>query len=162
MPAGAPAWLYDPEIGEQILRRIADGASLRSILLDEGMPSSRTFYKWIDASPEFAAQYARAREDQADYYADEIKDIADEEPPTIQDREGEAVGVRMDSAFVAWQRLRIDSRKWVASKLKPKSYGEKIMQQVTGADGGAIQAKVIVEFVGPVTGGVSLPVATQG
>lgn len=125
------------------------------------MPSAPTFFKWLAANEGFAKQYARAREEQAEFFADEIKDIADEQPPTIRDREGEAVGVRMDSAFVAWQRLRIDSRKWVASKLKPKTYGEKMVQEHTGADGGAIQAKVTVEFVGSVAGSVPLPVAAQ-
>lgn len=37
---------------------------------------------------------------------------------------------RIDSAWVAWQRNRVDARKWVASKLKPKAYGERV--QVAG------------------------------
>jgi transposase-like protein len=158
--SGRPS-TYTPEVAAIICERISNGASVRTLCADEGMPAPATIYKWLSQHTEFSEQYAKAREEQADNMADEIISLADEQPPTIRDREGEAVGVRMDSAFVAWQRLRIDSRKWVASKLKPKKYGEKVLQEVTGADGGAIQAKVTVEFVGSAPGSVSLPVAAQ-
>jgi hypothetical protein len=46
-----------------------------------------------------------------------MQEIADEMPPL--DANG-----RTDSGWVTWQRNRVDDRKWVASKLKPKKYGE--------------------------------------
>jgi hypothetical protein len=74
----------------------------------------------------FAEQYARAREEQADGYADEIVAIADEPPQLVTKDDGEDVEVSLDSAAIQRQRLRIDARKWVASKLKPKKYGDKV------------------------------------
>lgn len=73
------------------------------------MPCVKTVYLWLGAHPEFLQQYTRAREDQADTHADEIIDISDnyDEDPNSR-------------------RVRIDARKWVASKLKPKKYGERI------------------------------------
>jgi hypothetical protein len=36
-------------------------------------------------------------------------------------------------------RLRIDTRKWIASKLKPKKYGDKIEQEIKGEMGLTVQ-----------------------
>jgi 16S rRNA G1207 methylase RsmC len=71
--------------------------------------------------------YARAREEQADTLADEIAALADEEPRMVVDDKGVA---RIDSAWVQWQKNRVEARKWVAAKLKPKKWGERI--QVAG------------------------------
>jgi hypothetical protein len=60
----------------------------------------------MKSHPEFLEQYARARELQTDIFIDEIIDIADSTENDVQR-----------------DRLRIDSRKWIASKLKPKKYG---------------------------------------
>ena len=72
------------------------------------MPHYSTTMEWRAEDAEFADKYARAREDQADYHAEEIVDIAD----------------AATDANIA--RLQIDARKWKASKLKPKVYGERI------------------------------------
>ena len=71
--------------------------------------------------PGFSEQYTRAREEQADTLADEILAIADETPDSVTDEKGIS---RTDSGWVTWQRNRVDARKWVASKLKPKKYGD--------------------------------------
>jgi hypothetical protein len=67
--------------------------------------------------------YTRAREDQADTLADEIQAISDEMPLETTDKDG---NTKFDSAYIQWMRLRVDSRKWIASKLKPRKYGDKI------------------------------------
>jgi hypothetical protein len=95
-------------IKNRVCREIAEGKSLRSICEAEDMPSAETIRVWLLDDGEFSGQYARAREEQADYYADEIIDIAD----------------RAKDANLA--RLQIDARKWKASKLQPKKYGDKI------------------------------------
>jgi hypothetical protein len=76
--------------------------------------------------------YARAREDQADTNADEILQIADEKPPQFTDDKGR---VYLDQTFIQWQKNRIDARKWTASKLKPRKYGDRMA--VEGVEGGA-------------------------
>jgi hypothetical protein len=112
---GRPPNPSNPQIKTRICLEIAEGKSLRSICLAHDMPASQTVRVWLALDAEFAAQYARAREEQADYYADEIIEIAD----TAED------------ANLA--RLRIDARKWKASKLRPKKYGEKL--DLTSDDG---------------------------
>lgn len=92
-------------------------------------------FLWLGKDPVFVEQYARAREEQADTYADEIVAIADEPPDLVEKRneDGETVEVALDSAAIARQRLRIDARKWVASKLKPKKYGDKVDVGLSGS-----------------------------
>jgi hypothetical protein len=85
------------------------------------MPTQSSVYLWLLQKPDFSEQYTRAREEQADTLADEILAIADEAPSEVVDEKGVS---RTDSGWVSWQRNRVDARKWVASKLKPKKYGE--------------------------------------
>lgn len=48
---------------------------------------------------------------------------------------------------MARSRLRIDARKWLASKLAPKKSGDKLAAEVSGPDGGPIQQSLTVEYV---------------
>ena len=132
---GAPS-TYTPEIAAEILERISNGESLRSITRDPSMPVMSVVYVWMLRHPDFAEQYARAREEQAETLADEIVSLADEEPVQVVDDKG--IG-RVDSAWVTWQKNRVDARKWVAAKLKPKKYGERV------ALAGDAEAPVVVQ-----------------
>ena len=121
-PIGRPSD-YSDQIAAQICTRIANGEALRQICMEEGMPVQSTVYLWLTKNPTFSEMYARAREDQADTLADEIQAIADEMPMEITDEKGVS---RFDSAYINWMRLRVDSRKWVAAKLKPRKYGDRV------------------------------------
>lgn len=103
---------------------------------------------WLDGSkPEFSEQYARAREAQADKLAEEALQIADDgRSDTYLDAEGNE---RTDTEVIQRSKLRVDTRKWLASKMAPKKYGDKVTQEHTGADGGAIQVQSTVTFVRP-------------
>ena len=126
---------YSLEIAADICVKLSDGESLKSICEDDTYPNRATVFRWLAAHSEFRDMYARAREEQADSLADEIVAIADEEcttvrssrHPTVKDDDGDGeLEVVFDSTAVARNRLRIDARKWVASKLKPRKYGEKL------------------------------------
>jgi len=101
------------------------------------MPAQSAVYEWLLRHPEFTEKYTRAREEQAETHADAIVDIADETPATnpVLDSNGEVIAVRMDSGYVAWQKQRIEARKWTAMKLKPKKYGDRL--GVHGVEGAA-------------------------
>jgi len=107
-----------------IIQRIEDGEALRTILKSEDMPSTQTFYRWLESNDLKSKQYACACEVRGDAIFDEIIQIAD---ASFGDKKvlenGEEV---MDSEFVARSRIRIDARKWVASKLNPKKYGDTV------------------------------------
>lgn len=132
---------FSPDMCERICTKIADGMSLRKICAEKGMPTVGTVCLWLAKDKQFSEQYARAREAQAETMADEILDIADEIPPM------NPTNGAYDSGAVNHQRLRIDSRKWVASKLKPKKYGDRL--DLSSADGTMTPpSKILVEFVG--------------
>lgn len=100
---------FSQELFDQICERLADGESLRSICASKGMPSKANVFRWLGAIPEAADQYARAREAQADSLVDDMLVIADDTSREPNDR-----------------RVAIDARKWVAGKLRPKAYGDKL------------------------------------
>lgn len=112
---------YSDEMVEDICEKIANGRSLRSICAEDCMPTMSTVCKWLSENKEFSEQYARAREKQADYFAEEIIEIAD--------------SAEAESAAVSKAKLQIDARKWAASKLAPKKYGEKTELDVKSSDG---------------------------
>ena len=81
---------YSLELVATILTRIAEGESLRQITMEPGMPSHASVYLWLLQYPEFSEQYAKARNDQAETFADEIIAIADEPPAEVTDDKGMA------------------------------------------------------------------------
>ena len=92
------------------------------ICREEAMPNVVTVYRWLNKHPEFSNLYAKAKDAAADTLAEEIQDIADSIPMETTDKEG---NTRFDPAYINWMRLRVDARKWVAAKLKPKKYGDR-------------------------------------
>lgn len=138
---------FTQEIADSICEQIADGFSLREICAKEGMPHRATVFKWLADIKGFSDQYARAKEEQAECMADEIVAIADEANTTIKHHDGGFTEVTFDSVAVARNRLRIDARKWVASKLKPKKYGERIDVDANLNHSGSIESikRVIVD-----------------
>jgi hypothetical protein len=135
---------YDPTIALEICSRIAAGESLRKICLDEQMPVQSTVFKWITANEDFAKQYACARTAQMEAMAEEIIEIADD---GLNDTYETEDGERTNSDVIQRSRLRVDTRKWLMSKLAPKKYGDKVEQFISGPDGGPIKAEVKIEFV---------------
>ena len=127
---GRPS-IYNPELAAQICEHIAQGKSLRTIAEMEGMPHQATIMAWLDGShPDFSEQYARAREAQADKLAEETLLIADE---SSQDTYVDADGnVKTNTEAIQRSKLRVDTRKWLASKMAPKKYGDKVA--IGGAD----------------------------
>ena len=111
---------FTQDVADHICDRLAEGESLRSICREPAFPNKSTVFRWLAANETFRDQYARARESQADAIADEILNIADE------------------AEDAAKARLQVDARKWLAGKLRPKIYGDKVSTEVTGADGGPV------------------------
>lgn len=119
---------YTRKLAAEICQRIARGEGLRAICTDAHMPAIENVFDWVHDDREgFRHQYVRARETQAELFADDINRISDELPETIQTiRPDGTVENKRDPAFVAWQKNRIDARKWTASKLRPKVYGDRL------------------------------------
>lgn len=125
-PVGRPSD-YTQEIADKICSELAEGKSLRTVCKVDDMPCLQTIFTWFRVYPQFLEQYTRAKEESADAMADEVLDIADDgtnDWMTIK-RGGEDVEVFNNEA-VQRSKLRVDTRKWLMSKMKPKKYGEKL------------------------------------
>jgi len=126
MPAGRPT-NFNKDMADTICAMIAEGASVREIGRTEGMPAARTVFQWLAAHDEFAQQYARAKEAGLEAMADEIMDIADNSQNDWMERnDPDNAGFNAMGEHIQRSRLRIDSRKWLLSKLASKKYGDKL------------------------------------
>lgn len=130
---------YTLDTAIEICSRLAEGEPLVVICRDDQFPDVRTVYRWLAAYDEFCQLYTRAREDQADTLADQIIDIADTPllgTKTKTDGEGNVETVEGD--MIEHRRLQVDARKWIASKLKPKKYSDRVDHSLSGPNGGPI------------------------
>lgn len=127
---------YNKEITTEICIRLGLGESLREICSDDDMPSKTTVMRWLAAHSEFRDQYASAREAQADYFAEEILEIADDGSNDWMERknkDGSTYEVE-NHEVLNRSRLRVDTRKWLMARMAPKKYGDKIETTVQGGD----------------------------
>lgn len=99
---------YSQELGDKICAQISEGRSLSSVCRELGIHRQRVF-EWLRVHESFLTQYTIAKEESADALAEEMLDIADDRNDDPQSR-----------------RVRVDTRKWIASKMKPKKYGDKV------------------------------------
>lgn len=107
------------------------------------MPHVVTVYRWLSRIPEFRNMYTQAKEEQADTLAEEIQDIADQMPMEVTDKDG---NTKFDPAYINWMRLRVDARKWTASKLKPRKYGDRV--ELAGDKDNPLKIEAAIEAKG--------------
>lgn len=118
---------FNEDLGDEICAGIASGLSLVKICKADNMPEVRSVYRWRRTHEAFCQNYARAREDAADFFVQEIMEIAD--TAEIED--------------VQVAKLRVDTRKWTASRFN-RAYQEKTSKEITGVNGGPISIQEIV------------------
>lgn len=126
---------FNEEIAARICEELIAGNSLRKICEAEDMPAASTVFVWLGRFPAFAEQYTRAREAQMEAMADEIVDIADDgtNDYVTKTRPDGSEYEAFDAEHVQRSKLRVDTRKWLMSKLAPKKYGEKLDLNVGGS-----------------------------
>lgn len=113
------------------------GESLRSICRDDSMPARSTVHLWLAKDKGFSDHYARACDVRAEEVFDEMFEIADDATNDFM-AQGEDGAWKVNGENVQRSRLRIDTRKWALARMNPKKYGEKIVNEVVGKDGGPI------------------------
>ena len=124
-PGGRPVvYGIDNPCWQKLCEQISEGKSLSTAIKADGMPSYQLVMLMLRNNPEFRTMYEKAVESRADRLAEEIIELADEEMPA-------GLEGPMASAWVQQKRMQVDARKWVASKLKPKTYGDRIDVAVT-------------------------------
>ena len=125
-----------------IFIKIADGSSARQAIIESEI-SNAAFFEWLqkDTSKQYAESYARACEIRAEKLTDEIIQIADEANADIVGVDEKTGKPIVNGEAINRSRLKVDARKWLAGKLAPKKYGDKI--DVT-SKGESIQAPSVV------------------
>lgn len=125
-----------------IFVKISNGSSARQAIIESEVNNS-TFFEWLqkDTSKQYAESYARACEIRAEKLTDEILQIADEANADIIGVDEKTGRPIVNGEAINRSRLKVDARKWLAGKLAPKKYGDKI--DVT-SKGESIQAPSVV------------------
>ena len=136
---------FTQEKADRLCELLIEGKSLRKAAEEIGHMQSCVL-KWLKDFPAFQDQYTKARQVGYLLLAEELLEISDDKSGDVIETEN---GPRMDGEFVARSRLRVDSRKWLLSKMLPKVFGDKVQQEVTGADGGPVESNLKIKFVKP-------------
>lgn len=119
-----PRIVYSEDVLDLILDRVAAGEALSRVCNSPDMPTRKSFFEWVEKDPSIKIKYEFAIQLRADGLADDILQIADDGlNDTYQDDAG---NTRTDQDVIARSRLRVDARKWLASKMAPKKYGDKL------------------------------------
>ena len=112
-----------------ICNKVANGMTLRQIAFEYGVDPA-TILNWVTVDTDSTQQYARAREAAADLFESGIIEAAESVTPET----------------AAADRVKIDALKWVAARRAPKKYGDKVQQEITGANGGPVQMQNVSEL----------------
>lgn len=134
---------WNENLANKICLKIStSNKSLRTICKEVNIDVA-VVLKYLNQDEKFLAQYTRAKEEQADFLAEEMLEIADDssnDTTKIYDKAGNEIEVE-NREWVNRSRLRVETRKWIASKLKPKKYSDKIeiagnleIKQITGME----------------------------
>lgn len=129
--------IFNRELADEVLMRLANGESARSICRDARMPCRTTLARWCIVHEDFAGQYARARDQGLDVMAEDIIDISDNtELGETQTEKLNKFGLPFTEVkrgdMTEHRRLRVEARKWYLSKLAPKRYGDRLALEHSG------------------------------
>jgi len=118
---------YTKDLADKICEKLACGESMRTVCKPESMPSMQTVFSWLRTLPDFLEQYTRAKQESADALVEEMIDIADDWSNDFMEIKKWDEYYNVENKEVTNRsKLRVETRKWIASKLKPKKYGDKL------------------------------------
>lgn len=120
----------DPRVAV-ICEQVAEGQTIRQIAASLGCSAGHVLRIINEGGEEAAKQYARARDLAADLFEADIYTAAEACTP--------------ESAPA--DRVKIDALKWIAARRAPKRYSERLLQEVSGPEGGPIHQAITVSFV---------------
>lgn len=132
---------YTEELVEEIMLRVGRGESVRSISQDKHMPARAIFYDWLNTRPDFKQRYEKARQDAAHVFAEDIIEIADNGTNDwMEKNDPDNPGYAFNGESFQRSRLRVQARQWIAARMMPRYYGDKVQNEITG-DG----IKIVIE-----------------
>lgn len=132
---GRPA-KYTEALADKVCEKLGEGKSMRTVCRGAGMPDPATVYRWLGANEDFQKRYQWAKEQSADALTEEMLDIIDDSRNDFMEKfnkEGVSLGMVLDTENIRRSIARVETRKWLAEKLKPKRYGNNIALAITEA-----------------------------
>lgn len=129
---------FSQEIFDLILERIMCGESVNAICADAGMPSRVSFYRWILKDDDLRNKFDSALNARSHAMAEDLLAIADEPVGSLESG-------ATDTGAVNKQRLQVDTRKWLMSKMTPKKYGDRVDH--VSSDGSMSQKPTTIQLV---------------
>ena len=129
--ANKPTKSGSPErakLADEVIKAMNSGMSCFKACAKVGVPM-QTFTRWAEEDAALAEAYACARENFVERIANDLMEISDQDPETVDGKK--------DWAAIQKHKLQVDTRKWLLSKLAPKKYGDMI--KLAGHDGGAVK-----------------------
>lgn len=121
--------VWSQELADTVCAGLSLGQSLKTVLKEDGMPDHATVFRWFRTHPEFLEQYDRAKQESADAMQEDLLDIADDGTNDwMEDQymKGKSPGWKVNGEAVQRSKLRVDTRKWLMAKMKPKKYGDSL------------------------------------
>ena len=123
---------YDKLFNEILTQIIESEIPVRKIIKDSQISNGKFFDMLKDKK--YSEQYARAMEIRAENMAFEILEIADDGSNDFMKIVKNDMEYEVENKEVTNRsRLRVDSRKWLLSKMLPKKYGDKIDTEHSGS-----------------------------
>lgn len=129
--------IWTEELADKICGGLALGQSLKKVLEPDGMPDHSTIFNWLRTKEGFLERYQLAKEAGTEAMAEYLLDIADDGTNDYMEDEymkGKTPGWQLNGENIQRSKLRVDARKWLMSKYKPKKYGDKIDMTTNGKD----------------------------
>ncbi len=123
-PINLPAHMrprdYSEALWDTLFNSVAHGKAFTSALRDcAGAMSYPSAKRMLAADPALNARYRSALEDRADSLIDQLLELCD--APIPDELEGAERG-----AWIQHLKLRLDTRRYLASKLFARQYGERL------------------------------------
>ena len=118
---------FSQELFDQICSNLSEGLSLRTVCSLPGMPDKSNVFRWLREKPGLRDQYARAKDEAADAIAEDMLDIADDASNDFMTIHKGDIEYEVEHREVTSRsKLRVETRQWYLSKLKPKKYGNNL------------------------------------
>lgn len=135
--------VYSDEARQALLSRLESGETLNSICKEKDQPSIKTVMEWVALDAEWGEKYARARSAGLDAMADQILEIADDGSRDYSGFRDDGSPI-VDQDHIQRSKLRVDSRRWLLSKLRPEKYGDRLAHQMLDENGRPAKAGITI------------------
>lgn len=143
---------WNLNIETELLSQLAEGVSMVQACKPDHMPCKSLVFQWMRDIPGFMDRYKQAKAECADFFAEQIIEIADDGTNDYMSSmdDGGGTAFKFNGEHVQRSRLRCDSRKWIAARLMPDRYGDRVKNEHSGPDGEPIKTETTTFVFNPV------------